>query len=802
MKKWWVLLVLGIASICALATLGTWAAGTAPAAAALPGQRQVLVAPRSELHVCPAGPPTCDYASIQAAVDAAGTADMIKVAAGSYTDIHFREGVPQVVYISKTVTIAGGYTTSDWTTPDPAANSTVLDAQAEGRVVYITGTIAPVLQGLQITGGDATGLGGGPWSYDGAGGGIYVVSATATISNCEIHGNVGGRLGWGGGGGLYLWQSPSTLANSHIYQNAAGQSAGSLAEGGGLVISQGDATVTGNLFSANVANDSAGDGIGGAIYLEEGTSLLRDNIFRDNSASAAGSGDGGAIFAGFADNSLYVNTVLVDNHGGAAGDSRGGGFYAEVSSPRLLHTTIHSNTGGDDSGVFADGSTMALTNTILVSQSVGITLTFNSAATLNGVLWFGNGLNYGDDGTSIFTITGEISGTPLFLTDGYHVMTGSLAIDNGVDSGDPADIDGQARPYHAGYDLGADEWWPCLGLTGVTISGPTTGYPDVPYAFSAVPTPPGATPPITYTWAPPPDSGQGSAGATYTWATSGTYVITVTAENCAGTAVATHTISISGTAPICPNPLTGVSIAGPTSGFVGFPYDFAASVQPSNATLPITFTWTPLPGNGQGTPSATYSWTTSGTQTITVSAANCGGSASDEYTITIRDRITASVEPTVTITLAYTDPRGMTTTVEIPTDAVTQTTVIVFVPVFSPTVPISPSLLFANHAFHMSAYRGGLLPGFAFAKPVTITIHYSGQDVGGIDEDSLRLYYWTGSAWEDAVSTCTPASDYTRDPAQNMLSVPICHLSMWGMQGLPIQLGFHVYLPIVLRQSP
>jgi hypothetical protein len=96
---------------------------------------------------------------VQEAVDAADEGDVIKVAEGTYTGVSERDGVTQTVYLSKTLTIQGGYTTSDWDDPDPEANITMLDAQGLGRVLTIKGQVAPTIAGLHITGGDASVLG-------------------------------------------------------------------------------------------------------------------------------------------------------------------------------------------------------------------------------------------------------------------------------------------------------------------------------------------------------------------------------------------------------------------------------------------------------------------------------------------------------------------------------------------------------------------------------------------------------------------------------------------------------------------
>jgi hypothetical protein len=132
-----------------------------------PHNSELPVAYAAELHVCLSG---CPYASIQAAVDAASAVgDVIKVAAGTYTGVNVRPRqditttgmVTQVVYVSKTIAIQGGYTTTNWTTSDPIANATTLNAEGQGRVLYITGDISPTIEGLRLTGGNAAGSGGG-----------------------------------------------------------------------------------------------------------------------------------------------------------------------------------------------------------------------------------------------------------------------------------------------------------------------------------------------------------------------------------------------------------------------------------------------------------------------------------------------------------------------------------------------------------------------------------------------------------------------------------------------------------------
>ena len=52
----------------------------------------------------------------------------------------------------------------------------------------------------------------------------------------------------------------------------------------------------------------------------------------------------------------------------------------------------------------------------------------------------------------------DCSGDPDFDTDGYHLPPISAAVDAGVDAGVTTDIDGDARPWGGGYDIGAEEF--------------------------------------------------------------------------------------------------------------------------------------------------------------------------------------------------------------------------------------------------------------------------------------------------------------------------------------------------------
>ncbi|MBN2006489.1 MAG: VCBS repeat-containing protein, partial [Anaerolineae bacterium] len=412
-----------------------------------------------------ASDPGVTYASINAdalqqAVDAAPSGDVVKIAGGCAGVAMYNDSW-QTVYVSKPLTLRGGYTREDWNTFNPDVYP-LLDAQNAGRVLFIDGPYSVTVENLDIAYGDATGLGGGPYSYDGVGGGVYVVSATVTLRNNRIHDNVASREGWGGGGGVYVYDSQATLQHNAMFWNIAGTSdpAGISGEGGAIAFSASDATLIRNVFKDNVAS-TIGEGLGGGIYIEEGALSGDGNLLRHNTASGSASkfGLGGGIFAGYGSQLTPVNTVLMENTSGVTLDSRGAALFLEMAGVDMAHATFVNNTGGDGSGISAVfGSTANLTNTLMSEHTVGVNVDGDSAATLTGILW--HATITPTAGTGMIDVSYAITGDPAFSFDGYHIESNSDAIDAGVDAGVLRDFDDEPRPDGAAPDLGADEYYP------------------------------------------------------------------------------------------------------------------------------------------------------------------------------------------------------------------------------------------------------------------------------------------------------------------------------------------------------
>lgn len=418
------------------------------------------------------------YEEVQLAVDASTDVNDVVKLAGYCRGVSVRDGLTQTAYLSKTLTLQGGWNL-DFTVRDPTLYPTTLDAGGNRRVLYITGAITPTVMDLNLTGGNAANLGGDPGG-EGSGGGIYVVTATATISGCRIYGNQAVY-----GGGIFLLRSNARLIGNTVTENRADLF------GGGIEIDYGDfAELRGNIVLSNAVGSAAcssqfcgGGGIyifkttaialtntvitsnttqveGGGLYLDTSMVTARNTVLRYNQADIGG---GLTVYSTTA---WMTNTLIADNQA----TDHASGVEATAATLAMRHTTVARNTGGDGSGFYvADDlgrySLVTLTNTILVSQTVGITVTAGSAATLNGVLWFGNDVNSGGAGT--LNITQALTGAPAFVDPAggdYHIQGTSLARDAGLLGPADTDLDGNPRPQGKAPDLGAYEFQAALTL--------------------------------------------------------------------------------------------------------------------------------------------------------------------------------------------------------------------------------------------------------------------------------------------------------------------------------------------------
>jgi hypothetical protein len=137
----------------------------------------------SVLDVCPTG---CTYSTIQSAIDAAGSGDIVTVASGTYSELLTISG--------KSVMIVGE---TDSTTGVP---TTIVSGTGSGTVVTCENMGADmVFRHLEITGGSSTN-----------GGGMSNTNASPTLINCTFTSNAASE----NGGAVYNASSSSPVLES------------------------------------------------------------------------------------------------------------------------------------------------------------------------------------------------------------------------------------------------------------------------------------------------------------------------------------------------------------------------------------------------------------------------------------------------------------------------------------------------------------------------------------------------------------------------------------------------------------
>jgi len=302
--------------------------------------------------VCPQAPNNgCDFPTIQEAIDAASSGDVIRVVGPNvYTEN---------LVITKSITLRGGCSSATCGVRVPQVFVTTINGNGNGRVITIRGegtVIKPVVDGFVITGGDAS------TETDPVGGGIGSWNAAPFIFSNVITGNVAGKVVSSDayGGGIALWDpGPYTWVGlNQVSDNIANADAGSFryGYGGGIAVYGGTATLWGNEVSGNLATASSShSGYGGGIYVFSGTfSLVYNEVFT-NRASAGYDGYGGGIYLDEVE-ALVSSNEVYDNLAASSRYGRGGGLAAEGGGPlTITQNLIYTNTGSITSNGYGGG---------------------------------------------------------------------------------------------------------------------------------------------------------------------------------------------------------------------------------------------------------------------------------------------------------------------------------------------------------------------------------------------------------------------------------------------------------------
>ena len=194
--------------------------------------------------------------------------------------------------------------------------------------------------------------------------------------------------------------------------------------------------------------------LGGGIYCTDVSPTIKNCIITDNHVVHWGyplpfeyySALGGGIYCMDASPAI-TNCIITENTSEGLFAFGGGIFCWGIGEPTITHCTLTENSATSlGVSIFCIAS-MKITNSIL----------WDDTPILGYVKVINSDVKGGWPGL------GNIDADPLFVdpeNGDYHITSESPCIDAGRRVLVPKDIDGEWRQFFAGFDMGADEYWP------------------------------------------------------------------------------------------------------------------------------------------------------------------------------------------------------------------------------------------------------------------------------------------------------------------------------------------------------
>lgn len=396
-----------------------------------------------------------------------GQPDEIRVVRGNY--------VGNFIFYSSeshSLTIRGGYTTSNCTSRVTTPVGTILDADGSGRVLELRAQTDIAVEALTIQGGYIEN------PHD-EGIGIKVETrGSVKLLRCLIQNNHSNYRTWFmDGGGAYIAANASTIDDNTFRENSADT-------GGIHVRSRRYTSEKETIISNNVIEKNTGIG----LYLETEDQVA--TVEHNRILANEGDDEGGGIHyraAGDADRLSLLNNQISGNtawYGAGAYLDLGGRYYR--GGAQLVSNTIVGNAGGLGAGLYVEAYVTELElfnnvfwrNAASVAKGADILLeNFGSWSIVfrSNDFWQKRPEGLSVDKLFVIDATNLDKVNPWFrdeLNADFHLSSQSPLIDAGVSNAPnlpTTDLDGNPRIIGRAVDIGAYEYFDASDLCLLTV---------------------------------------------------------------------------------------------------------------------------------------------------------------------------------------------------------------------------------------------------------------------------------------------------------------------------------------------